>query len=94
MNADENKNTKDIAVLLMLFNRAETTRQVFEKLRESKPNKIFIAANGPRPGYPDDVPRCQAVRDIFKKIDWDCDVFTNYREVNINMHSHWWMAMA
>jgi len=80
-------------VLLMLFNRAETTEKVFQSLRESKPAKLFIAANGPRPDVPEDVAKCQAVKDIFKRIDWECEVRTYYQKTNIGMQPQWYTAL-
>lgn len=85
--------TKDVPILLMLFNRPETTQKVFEKLRQAKPGRIFIAADGPRSDRPEDVALCAAVRSIFDKIDWDCSVHKNYREVNVGVYAHWPAAL-
>ncbi|MDE2038214.1 MAG: hypothetical protein KGI69_03280 [Patescibacteria group bacterium] len=80
-------------VLLMLFNRADTTRKVFETVRAARPSKLFIAANGPRPNMASDIDKCRAVREIFSGIDWECDVHTNFREKNIGMQPHWRLAL-
>ncbi|MDR3558002.1 MAG: hypothetical protein P4L61_00570 [Candidatus Pacebacteria bacterium] len=89
------KNTSliDVPVLLMLFNRPETTQAVFDKVREARPSKLFVAANGPRPGNAKDPGLCEAVRAIFKEVDWPCDVHTNFRETNIGMQPHWRLAL-
>ena len=84
---------KNTPVLLMLFNRVDTTQKVFESLRLAKPAKLFIAANGPRPDNPADIKSCEAVKSIFKNIDWPCEVHTRYPEVNIGMQRHWWTAL-
>lgn len=83
----------DVPVLLMLFNRPETTRQVFAKIREARPSKLFIAANGPRPSVLNDIALCAEVRKTFDDIDWECDVQTNYRPTNIGMQPHWRLAL-
>jgi len=36
------------AVLFMVFNRPDTTKQVFEAIRLAKPPRLYIAADGPR----------------------------------------------
>ncbi len=35
-------------VLFLVFNRPNTTKQVFRAIRQAKPKKLFIAADGPR----------------------------------------------
>ena len=35
-------------VLLITFNRADNTRKVFEKIREAKVKKLYIANDAPR----------------------------------------------
>ena len=36
-------------VLLLAFNRPDTTARVFEALRPVRPSQIFFAVDGPRP---------------------------------------------
>lgn len=35
-------------VLFLVFNRPETTRQVFEAIRQAKPSQLFVAVDWPR----------------------------------------------
>jgi hypothetical protein len=70
-------------VLLLIFNRPDTTRQVFEAIRKVKPRQLFIAADGPRPDRPDDLEKCKQARAIIKLVDWDCEVKTLFREENL-----------
>jgi len=86
-------NAFNTPVLLMLFNRPDITRKLFNRIREIKPSKIFVAANGPRPNVPGDVGLCMAVRDIFKEVDWKCELYTDFPETNINMHVRWYKTM-
>jgi hypothetical protein len=37
-------------VLLLVFNRPDATRQVMDTLRISKPPRLYVAADGSRPG--------------------------------------------
>ncbi|WP_426491042.1 nucleotide-diphospho-sugar transferase [Hymenobacter sp. 102] len=72
------------AVLLLIFNRPESTRRVFEAVRQVRPPRLYIAADGPRATHPDDPARCQAARAVVAAIDWPCQVFTLFRTTNLN----------
>lgn len=39
----------ETAVLFLVFNRPDTTTQVFEAIRKAKPPRLYVAADGPRP---------------------------------------------
>ncbi|NTW58827.1 MAG: glycosyltransferase family 2 protein [Nitrospirae bacterium] len=67
----------------MIFNRPDTTKQVFEAIRKAKPGRLFIAADGPRPDKPGEADACEQTRAIVKQIDWECDVHTLFREKNL-----------
>lgn len=70
-------------VLMIVFNRPETTKKVFERVREVKPKKLYIAADAPRDDNNNDNVRCKQVKDIFHQVDWECEVHTNYAEKNM-----------
>lgn len=73
-----------VPVLLVIFNRPDTTRVVFEAIRKAKPPRLYIAADGPRAGVPSDLLNCAETRKIADCVDWDCEVRTLYREKNLN----------
>ena len=54
----------DVPILFIVFNRPDTTAIVFQKIREIKPRKLFLAADGPRPSREGEKERCDAVRKI------------------------------
>lgn len=70
-------------VAFIIFNRPDTTRQVFEQIRAAQPPKLFVIADGPRGDRPAEAEKCRATRNIIESVDWDCDVFTNYSEINL-----------
>ena len=70
-------------VVLIVFNRPQTTRQVFERISRARPKTLFLVADGPRPGKPDDARRCQEVREIVQSVSWDCDVHCDFSDVNL-----------
>jgi len=49
-------------VVFIIFNRPNTTKRVFEKIREAKPKKLYIIAYGPRKSVPKDYELCQITR--------------------------------
>jgi hypothetical protein len=70
-------------VVLLIFNRPDTTEKVFEAIRQAKPPKFFVVADGPRKDKPDGIEKCAAARAIIDRVNWDCEVFTNYSEENL-----------
>mgnify|MGYP001613997948 CR=1 FL=1 len=70
-------------LLFLVFNRPEPTRRVFEEIRKARPEKLFVAADGPRLDRPEDVGKCRLVREVIKNIDWPCEVKTLFQEKNL-----------
>lgn len=70
-------------VLFIVFNRPETTVQVFEAIRKARPKQLFVAADGPRAGKEGEKERCEEARRIATNVDWDCELKTLFREENI-----------
>ena len=55
------------AILFMVFNRPDTTEKVFEKIRQIKPLRLYVAADGPRDSHEGDKEKIVKVRKIIKK---------------------------
>lgn len=72
-----------VPVALFNFNRPHLTRQVFEVVRQIKPRRLLLIADGPRASRPDDARLCAEVRAIFDEIDWDCEVSRNFSDTNL-----------
>lgn len=73
----------EIPVLLILFNRPDTTQLVFEQIKKAKPKYLFVAADGPRTDKPSDIELCAKTQNIIKDIDWDCELKTFFRTKNV-----------
>lgn len=69
-------------VALLVFNRPHYTAEMFAAVRAQRPARLFVIADGPRPGYPTDVERCAEVRAIVEQVDWPCEISRNYAEAN------------
>ena len=74
---------RDIPILFVIFNRFDTAKQVFERIKEVQPSKLYIAADGPRENKVGESEKCQQVRDLVKLIDWNCEVKTLFRDKNL-----------
>ncbi len=76
------ENNPTAPVLFIVFNRLDTTKQVFEEIRKAKPKQLFIAADGPR--NKEEKKKTDAVRKyISDNIDWKCKVEKIFREKNV-----------
>ena len=62
------------AILLIVFNRPETTFQVFETIRSARPPRLYLAADGPRANRTGEKELCEEVRRIISTVDWPCEV--------------------
>ncbi len=72
-------------ILLVVFNRPQTTKSVFESIRAIQPTELYVAADGPRPNAVDEHARCLESRLIATAVDWDCIVQTRFREKNAGL---------
>lgn len=70
-------------VLLLVFNRPDTTARVFEAIRAARPTRLYVAADGPRDNRPGELERCAEVRRIATAVDWPCEVKTLFRDRNL-----------
>jgi len=69
-------------VLLIAFNRPDTTEQVFQKIREAKPQKLYVAVDGARQSKEGEEELVSNVKKIVENVDWQCDVKYKYNETN------------
>jgi hypothetical protein len=71
-------------ILYIIFNRLDTVKQTFPKIKEQKPKQLFIAADGPRVDRVGEFNKCKEVRDwVLNQIDWECDLHTLFRDENL-----------
>ncbi|WOK06285.1 nucleotide-diphospho-sugar transferase [Imperialibacter roseus] len=71
-------------ILLLTFNRLETTKRVLEAIREVKPTLLYLASDGPRLEKEYEAEKVAQVRAYLDNaIDWDCEVKKLYRDSNL-----------
>ncbi len=72
----------ETAVLFLVFNRPGATKRVFEKIRNVRPTRLYVAADGPRKERVGEFQLTEAVRDIATNVDWECDVRLKFNHEN------------
>lgn len=72
-------------VLFMVFNRPDLTRASFAAIRRARPSRLYVAADGPRPGRESDPDLCRETRAVATAVDWPCTVRTLFRGRNLGL---------
>jgi hypothetical protein len=70
-------------IAFLIFNRPDTTEKVFDLIRQAKPPKLLVVADGPRPDKIGEAQKCALTRAIIDRVDWQCEVITNYSDLNL-----------
>jgi hypothetical protein len=69
-------------VLLIAFNRVDTLAEVIRALAPVAPSRMYVAADGPRAGRPDEAERCALVRRMLTDLPWRCEIKTRFLDAN------------
>lgn len=80
-----NKKLFDIPILLITFNRPETTCLVFEQIRKLEPTHLYLFSDAPRSGNTEDIDLVETCRCLLNdsQIDWTCHVERWFPETNM-----------
>ncbi len=70
-------------ILFLIFNRPVETQVVFDRIKEIKPSKLYVAADGAREGNYSDIINLELCKNIINQIDWNCELVTLYRDKNL-----------
>jgi len=70
-------------VAFIIFNRPDTTERVFAEIAKARPKQLLVVGDGPRADRPGEDDRVSATRQIIERVDWDCEVLTNFSETNL-----------
>lgn len=73
----------NVPVALIFFSRPENLRKTFEAIRNAKPKQLFLIQDGPRDDCFSDTEKIKECREIVSSVDWDCEIYKNYSEVNL-----------
>lgn len=70
-------------VVLIVFNRPEQTEIVFRRIAQVRPARLLVIADGPRSARLGEAELCAKVRHIATRVDWNCEILTNFSDVNM-----------
>lgn len=70
-------------IVLIIFNRPECTKIIFERIKKVRPEKMYIISDGPRIENKLDFEKNLKCKKIVENIDWDCKIEKIYSEVNL-----------
>jgi hypothetical protein len=70
-------------VAFIIFNRPDTTERVFAEIAKAKPTKLLVVADGARVHKEGEAEKVAKTRAIIDRVDWPCEVLTNYSDVNL-----------
>jgi hypothetical protein len=73
----------DVPLVLIIFNRPDTARRVFEMVCLMRPKILMVVADGPRTDRPGEAEKCAMVRSMIDEVDWPCEVVKNFSAVNM-----------
>jgi hypothetical protein len=74
-----------VPILFTIYNRKGIAFDTFQRIREVRPAKLFIAADGPKPEKPGDAEKCAETREVAAMVDWPCEVKTLFRPANLGL---------
>jgi hypothetical protein len=70
-------------IVFFIFKRPDTTQKVLDCIKQAKPSKLLVVADGPRLDKAGEVEKCEATRALIDQVDWDCEVIKNYSSENL-----------
>ncbi|MBW4580196.1 MAG: glycosyltransferase family 2 protein [Tildeniella nuda ZEHNDER 1965/U140] len=73
----------DTPVALFIFNRPHLTQKVFNAIRQAKPSRLLVIADGPRSDRVSEAELCIQSRAVIEQVDWQCQILTNFSETNM-----------
>lgn len=77
-------NRIEIPILIIGFNRPKYIKNLIKKIKIARPKKLYIAMDGPRKNYKEDIYLCNKVREILNnEINWECVVRKKYENFNL-----------
>jgi hypothetical protein len=70
-------------VVLLMFARPDTTARVLDAIREARPPRLLLVADGARDDVPGEAELCEQTRALAERVDWDCEVSTDFADRNL-----------
>ena len=78
-------------VVMIVFRRPEHTRRVLTAIREARPRRLMVIADGASGGREGEAQKCAAARGVVDElVDWPCEVLRNYSDVNLGVEARFY----
>ena len=74
-------------VLFETFVRVDYARQVWEAIKDAQPKKLYFYSNKGRAEKEGEIERNNEIRSWVKEIDWDCELYTWFREECVDVYT-------
>ena len=71
----------DVPILFITYKRFRTAIRVFNQIKIIKPSKLYFVSNQAKTKQ--DIKNVKKVRNLLKKIDWDCKVMLLYQKEHL-----------
>ena len=74
----------NIPILFIIFRRKDIALKSFERIKQVKPAKLYIACDGARENIKGEAELVKETQEsILQQIDWECEVKTLFRTKNL-----------
>lgn len=70
-----------VTVAFFIYKRPDLTARVFSEIARARPRELLVVADGPRDATEE--AGCLAARRVVERVDWPCEVLTNYADRNM-----------
>ena len=80
-------------VVLIAFNRPDVTRRLLSAVRQVRPTRVFLVADGPRATHPTDEEACAEVRELLTSEPWEGEVRTKFADRNLGLEANVELAL-
>jgi len=72
-----------LPLALFVYNRPDQARAVVARLRDIRPQVLYVFADGPRADVPADAPSCLETLAAISLVDWDCRLHLHAASANM-----------
>lgn len=79
------KDNNQTPVVIIVFRRPKTTARVLAQIALARPAKLYVIADGPRPGNLADSDLVDWTRSLFVDLSWDCELVEIYATSNMGL---------
>jgi len=74
---------RDVAVLILGYDRPNQMRKLIEALRPIRPSRIYFSVDGPRKHKEGDDEKVLETQRLLSEINWNCDIKTRFLTSNM-----------